>query len=60
MKLTHEQKEKARDELRKFLGLPPYNTPANPDVHDAYFSHAIEVRYGMSINELMDLVNIHA
>lgn len=33
-------------DIMKFLGLPPYNTPSNICMNDAYFGKEIEKKYG--------------
>ena len=34
------------DDLKKYLGLPPYNTFTNPVAYDAYYLNSIYVKYG--------------
>ena len=34
------------DDLKKYLGLPPYNTFTNPVVYDIYYLNCIQIKYG--------------
>ena len=34
------------DDLKKYLGLPPYDTFTNPVAYDAYYLNSIYVKYG--------------
>ena len=34
------------DDLKKYLGLPPYNTFTNPVAYAAYYLTSIYVKYG--------------
>lgn len=40
------------EDLKKFLGLAPYNTPSNISCGDGYFKMAIEKKYGDTIENL--------
>lgn len=48
--------KKAADDIAKFDGLPPYNTPGNFVYADGYFAQEVEKRHGMSIAELRKIV----
>ena len=41
-----ELKDDLKDDLKKYLGLPPYNTFTNPVAYDAYYLDSIYVKYG--------------
>ncbi len=51
-KLTPEEKIRAADDLKKLLGLSPYDTMDNPCYGDGYFAKSLEERYGMPIRQL--------
>lgn len=34
------------DDLKKYLGLPPYNTFNNPVIYDIYYLNSIYIKYG--------------
>jgi len=34
------------DDLKKYLGLPPYNNSCNIDMHDSYVINSIYLKYG--------------
>ena len=34
------------DDLKKYLGLPPYNTFTNPVVYDIYYLNSLYIKYG--------------
>lgn len=51
-KLTPEEKIRATDDLKKLLGLSPYDTMDNPCYGDGYFAKSLEERYGVTIDEL--------
>lgn len=37
------------DDLKKYLGLPPYNTSTNFVVHDIYYLNSIYIKYGKEL-----------
>jgi len=39
------------DDVKKFFGLPPYNTPDNIVYRDGYFASAFQNRWGMTVEE---------
>ena len=41
-----ELKDDLKDDLKKYLGLPPYDTFTNPVAYDAYYLNSIYVKYG--------------
>lgn len=34
------------DDLKKYLGLPPYNTFTNPAAYDIYYLNSLYIKYG--------------
>lgn len=34
------------DDLKKYLGLPPYNTFTNPVAYDIYYLNSLYIKYG--------------
>lgn len=34
------------NDLKKYLGLPPYDTFANPVVYDIYYLNSMYIKYG--------------
>lgn len=57
-KLTAAKEEALREDLKKLLGLEPYNTPSNTSLRDSYFASSIENRYGATISDLRKLVGL--
>jgi hypothetical protein len=51
--------EKAKDDLKKLYGHPPYNTWTNICYGDAYFARAIEKEHGKSCEELQKITGIN-
>ena len=37
------------NDLKKYLGLPPYNTFTNPVLHDIYYLNSIYIKYGKEL-----------
>ena len=37
------------DDLKKYLGLPPYNTFTNPVAYDAYYLNSLYIKYGREL-----------
>ncbi len=37
------------DDLKKYLGLPPYNTFTNPVVYDIYYLNSMYIKYGKEL-----------
>lgn len=37
------------NDLKKYLGLPPYNTFTNPVVYDIYYLNSIYIKYGKEL-----------
>lgn len=50
--------EEIQEDLKKFLGLAPYNDMSNHCWGDTYFGHALERRYGRPIKELRSIAGL--
>jgi hypothetical protein len=50
--------EKARDQLKKLYGYPPYDTGSNICRNDAYFGCAIEREHGKTVEELEKITGV--
>lgn len=37
------------DDLKKYLGFPPYNTFTNPVIHNIYYLNSIYIKYGKEL-----------
>ena len=44
--ISHYNQMELEDDLKKYLGLPPYNTFTNLVAYDAYYLNSIYVKYG--------------
>lgn len=42
------------EDMKKFLGLPPFNGPSNICMNDPYFARELEEKYGRPIAESVD------
>lgn len=51
-KLNPFVRERAKDDLKKLLFLPPYNEMTNICAGDGIFARSLEEKYGLSIDEL--------
>lgn len=40
------KEDRLEDQVKKLLGLPPYNSPVNFCYMDGYFSHALKSEFG--------------
>lgn len=46
---------KLNDDLKKYLGLPPYNTFTNPVAYDGYYLNSLYIKYGReSVTETLN------
>lgn len=45
-----------RDDLARFDGTPPYDTPGNPCYLDGYYAKSLEKKYGKPLSTLRALV----
>jgi hypothetical protein len=45
-------------QIRRLLGLPPYDQPSNICWEDAYYAKSLEQKYGKTIDELRRWVGL--
>ena len=55
MRMDRESLNRLRDELKRLLGLHPYDGPQNIQMGDTYFALTLTKKYGRTIEELRKL-----
>lgn len=50
---SHYNQIELEDDLKKYLGLPPYNTFTNPVAYDIYYLNSLYIKYGRERREII-------
>jgi len=46
------------DDVKKLLGLPPYNHPSNYCWNDNYYAHSLNSKYGeIAVSKMIEKLN---